>query len=370
MAKNVSKKKKVCPSCEAQNRLSANFCIACGCLLAEDTVYSGRISNYRIVEKQPFAYGRVSILLKASNNSGEYVAVKAFRSLPVTNNRDAYKDVVDEFDQQVFAQYSLKHPGILSVLDYGHKKELSGNVYPFLVLPFCVGGNLKQVIQSKSFIGVESSLFILEQIALAIDHAHKNGFVHGDIKPENILFPQKDVLSACLTDFGLAKYFPYSEQITTMHAGGGSIIYLSPEQVEKNKQSPASDIFSFAVVAYEMITGNLPYDLSLPAYALLQAKVTGIMIDPREHNEKIPQTVRMALLKGLSVEPKNRPHTAIEFCQMLKGEVPIGAGKNRPPWGWWNTLPSAHKIELVIAILAALAAIIAAVIQIIPNLLK
>jgi len=143
--------------------------------------------------------------------------------------------------------------------------------------------------------------------------------IHGDIKPENVLL-SSDRLTAFLADFGIAQNFGVMELMatTTINVGrGGSSAYLSPEQLSENKQSTKSDIYAFGLVAYELLTGRLPFDISAPPFEQMLARVSGNLLDPRKANPALSEGVAEALLRALSRDPAARPQTAIAFCNLL-----------------------------------------------------
>jgi serine/threonine protein kinase len=142
--------------------------------------------------------------------------------------------------------------------------------------------------------------------------------VHGDVKPENVLL-SADRQHAFLSDFGMSNVFAIQERFSTVAAGppGGTTAYLSPEQIAENQQTPLSDIYAFAMIAYEMLTGHLPFDQTMPTFRQMSAKVTGQVDDPRRFNPRLVERTRAALLAGLSADPLKRPRSASELCRLL-----------------------------------------------------
>lgn len=335
------------------------------------TIYRGKRGGYQTEDPRPIAYGRVSVLLAGTDENGKKVALKVFREAP---------ELKLEFEREIAAQQAMKHPNILPVLDYG--EDAGPNAAPFLVMPYCHGGSLRNLMQGRDFLAPTIAFNILDQIALAVDYAHQNGLVHGDIKPENILFPN-DAAHACLSDFGAAKYFPVIGKISTATAAEhrGTMTYLSPEEIQYARQSPASDVYAFAVVAYEMLAGKYPFKVDAPLYQLLTVKVEGKVIDPAEFNHHLPAAVKQALLAGLRVDPKQRPASARDFCRMLRDELKPAVFVSAPEHaetepapgkasGFWPSLSPAQKVAVVSALITAVVAIVTAVINIIPALVK
>jgi serine/threonine protein kinase len=156
---------------------------------------------------------------------------------------------------------------------------------------------------------------------------------------------------------------------------GGTSAYLSPEQLADNEQIPQSDIYSFAIVAYEMLTGRLPFDVSAPLYRQIHARVEGELVDPAEANPSLPTTVQAALRIGLATNPRQRPLTATEFVRMLTGAEPVPKGRGQRPsthrsrLDWWASLASAQKVLLLAAAITAISGVVVALIQILPSLL-
>lgn len=328
-----------------------------------EEVFVGKRGTYKLSQQHPIAYGRTSVLYAGIDESGNDVCIKLFRDPPDP------KDSSRSFAHEVQAQRGMSHPNILPVVDYGAAQELTPG--PFLVMPLCTGGDLRSMIQSRDFVPLHEALTVLQQVAAAIDYAHRSGFIHGDIKPENILFRHSGS-QPCLADFGVSRYFPFTERVVTMEGQerAGSTAYLSPEQVERNEISPRSDIYAFALVAYELLAGALPFDMKAPAFQLMKAKVEGKLADPRDLNPMIPAPTSKVLLKCLHTDPKSRPSSASEFCDALaiSGQpASRGGGRRSSVWG---SLPLAHRITLVAAIITAVGAIVAAGIIMIPSLLK
>jgi serine/threonine protein kinase len=280
----------------------------------QEISFKGNKSTYIVSDTTPIGLGRDSVIMATEGGNG--ICVKAYRWYVELNPK------FHDFYGEITARKLLSHPNILPVLDYGISEQ--PDYGPFLVLPVCKSGSLRDLLDKRDYLSLSILLPILEQVAIAIDYAHQNGVIHGDIKPENILFP--DSLSqACLSDFGGAKFFPVVADITDIGPSGpGTTAYLSPEQIFENKQTPISDIYSLATVAYEGLTGKLPFDTSGTAYQQMDAKVKGKLIYPSESNHLLSSEVSEALMVGLSVNPKDRPKTSIDFCNLLREEIGKG----------------------------------------------
>lgn len=329
----------------------------------------GRSGTYTITTRRPFAYGRLSVLYEATAPDGELVCVKLFKSVP--DEEDA-KSGKPRFLRELEAQRRLTHPNILPVLDFGTSGE---GAEPFVIYPLCKGGNLRELIRERSYVPVSESLAILGQIAAAIDFAHNQGFIHGDVKPENILF-LKDPSHSYLSDFGISRHFAFLDKVSTRYPneGAGTTAYLSPEQLADGKQSRRSDVYSFGIVAYELLTGRLPFDSSAPLYRQIEARVKGALVDPGDAHPDLPSEAIEALKAALSVDPTHRPTTTLEFCRMLSGHEAkprstSGSGRLSRQ-GTWASLDAKAKAGIIGAVIAAVGGVITALIKLVPELIK
>jgi eukaryotic-like serine/threonine-protein kinase len=290
-------------------------------MAGEQMEFRGQDHTYTVVSRGPLAYGRVSVLYLAQVDRGDRaVCIKLIRTQTPGKKRD-----YSEFLSEVQARRLLVHPSILPILDLGIDKVNEGGE-PFLVFPHCEGGNLRALLAHRSYVPVLEAVPILRAVAAALDFAHARGIVHGDVKPENILFPQKGRSDAVLSDFGMSVHFAHIEELSssTVEDRGGSSAYLAPEQISSAIQSTRSDIYSFATVAYEMLAGRRPVDEGAPAFKQMLAKVKGELIAPQAHNPSLPDIVCEALLWGLTLEPKERPLSATQLCEVLEGRLALG----------------------------------------------
>jgi serine/threonine-protein kinase len=328
----------------------------------------GKHGSYEILDPKPVMFGRLSVFFSArTTGQGDTVLVKSFQDLTPDDAP------IRSFYREIDAIIRLRHPNILQLVDYGEGRETDSA--PFLILPWCKGGNLRQLATAQDFLPLELATGLLRQVAAAIDYAHQQGVVHGDIKPENILLSD-DRRTALLTDFGMAKHFEVTDRVVSKEFSvGGTSAYLSPEQLLNNEQTPRSDIYSFGLVAFELLTGRLPFDPQAPLFRQAQARVAGDLIDPVKANPAISQTVRGALNNALALDPQERPTTAVEFCDMLVGARPSKSPSRaktsgrRGPVQVWGSLEPAGRAAVITAGMAAFAAIVAALVQVIPALL-
>ena len=265
---------------------------------------------YTIVDEVPFAHGRTSVCYRARSAIGEDVCLKVFTATAEVS-QDGGRD--EAFLTELRSLAPLRHPNILAVLDSGTAS--SGNLAGryFVVLPLCEG-DLRAVLSQQHFTPPAKALQILRQIAAAVDHAHTCGIIHGNIKPENILFAAQGS-HALLSDFGLSHLFASNEVVVSHRSGGDSCAYLSPEQLQDGTQTIRSDIFSLAVVAYELFVGDLPVNPHDPPYRQMASKVNGELRNPSSLNPQIGKPVAESILRGLKKDSSERAASASEYCE-------------------------------------------------------
>ncbi len=259
------------------------------------------LGPYRILER--LGRGGMATVYKAHHPAlDRYVAIKVLPEFFAED--DAYRD---RFQQEARSVARLKHPNILNVFDYGQTDEIT-----YLVLELVEGGTLAQILGSP--MELEDVVRILRPLASALDHAHSQGILHRDIKPSNILI-QKDG-APVLADFGLARMTSSVRRLTASGTVMGTPEYMSPEQVVGEAIGSTSDLYSFAVVAYEMLTGRVPFQADTPA-AVLLSHINKDMPPTRELVGELSAHVEDALRKGLAKAPGDRYANASQFVAAL-----------------------------------------------------
>lgn len=337
--------------------------------------FEGSQGVYTVLSAEPVIYGRLSLFFAAADpRTGNPVLIKSFGHNPDSGSS------VRSFYREIEALRRLRHPNILDILDYstGH----GGDTPPFLVLPWCRGGNLRELNPSGSFIPLEAALPVLKQLAAAVDFAHQQGVVHGDIKPENVLLSE-DKRQVYLADFGMSKYFDVADRVRNTGEGGegqpavgGTSAYLSPEQLDSNTQSPRSDIYSLGLLAFELLAGRLPFNVRAPLYRQIHARVAGELLVPSSVNPALAASLTNPVMAPLATDPLARPPSAIAFCEMLAGTRPApkynplpSKEKRRRRLEAWQDLDAAGKAAVIVALIAALAGLVKGAIDLIPKML-
>lgn len=225
-----------------------------------------------------------------------------------------------KFEQEVEALIRIDHPGVVDVSDKGTLAD--GR--PYFVMQFINGENLRSRIRSEGM-NLERAASILRQIGAALNQVHENGVFHRDLKPENIML-RRGTDSVVLIDFGIAKVIDSIVAPTTTHGtSAGTLLYMSPEQLLRKEVTTASDIYSMAVIAYEMLTGRRPFDAKSEA-ELVDQQRKRVQLKPRVLRKDLPVEAEDIILRGLSFEP--RYQNAKQFGARLADAL---LGKPAPP---------------------------------------
>jgi serine/threonine-protein kinase len=200
---------------------------------------------------------------------------------------------------------SMSHPNIVTVLT----AERQDDVF-FIVMEYVEGETLERVIVREGVIDLARALDFSCQICNAVDHAHRAGVLHRDLRPGNMLVSQSGMLK--VTDFGTSRYLEIAAHGTTVI---GSPPYMAPEQFH-GKAVFASDIYSVGVTMYQMLTGSMPYTTPAPADIARLARGE-LLSPPRLRNPKIPKAINDIVLRAMAPDPANRYQRAAALLDDL-----------------------------------------------------
>jgi hypothetical protein len=230
------------------------------------------------------------------------------------------------FRREAAAVANLKHPHIAVVYEYG---EHQGQ--PFIALEWVEGRTLRAVLDEQKRLPLERALAIFDQLAAALDYAHAHGVIHRDVKPSNIILDANDGVT--LVDFGLARLAD-APAITVGAEFFGSPYYLAPEQFAGLPVDGRTDLYSLALVTYEMLAGQLPFTAATWP-ALVQAHLYAVPMPITELNPALPAAVEAALARALAKDPAQRFATAAELGAALRAtgapSVPAPASRAARP---------------------------------------
>jgi eukaryotic-like serine/threonine-protein kinase len=203
---------------------------------------------------------------------------------------------------------SVSHPNIVAITT----AEKQDNIF-FIVMEYVQGETLENIIALKGALDVNRALDFTCQICNALDHAHRQGVIHRDLRPANVLVTENDMLK--VADFGTSRFLEIAAHGTTVI---GSPPYMAPEQFH-GKAVFASDIYSLGVTMYQMMTGVLPYDT--PAPADLAKLMSGELVSPpRLKNSAIPKTISDIIMRAMSPEVTARYQRASDLLQDVLAE--------------------------------------------------
>lgn len=217
-------------------------------------------------------------------------------------------DSIARFRHEAQAIARMRHPNILNVFDFG---EYEGT--PYMIVEYVPGGNLAGRM-SQGPLDRATALRFLRGIASGLDYAHSQGIVHRDVKPANVLLERDE--TPVLADFGLAKMLQGSSVKSMTGVTTGTPAYMAPEQVTGHEVGPAADRYSLATIAYEMLTGSIPFQ-GLGVLELLYAHVHQDPALPSSLRSELNESVDAVVMRGLAKEPRQRWSTCDAFVTAL-----------------------------------------------------
>jgi len=249
--------------------------------------------------------GMAAVYLGYQEDLGRQVAIKVLEHGP-----DLDGDLVARFKREARTIAGLQHPHILPLHDYG---EDAGLLY--LIFPYVRGGSLSDALKTGALDHTRIDA-ILRQVASALDYAHRQGVLHRDIKPNNILIDGEG--HAVLADFGIARLMEDATGAEALtHSGGiiGTPAYMSPEQAEGQPLDGRSDLYSLAIVVYELLAGHRPFQAETPVSLLLK--------QVNEPPPPLPQSaaINLVLQRALAKAPDDRYPTASAFAQAFSQAI-------------------------------------------------
>jgi serine/threonine protein kinase len=264
------------------------------------------VGKYELFDK--IAEGGMGTVWKARDtDTGQTVAVKVVPPQVAKN-----PVLMKRFEQEYAVAKSLDHPNIVRAMDFGQHGSS-----PYLVLEFVDGESVGQRIERDGRINEVEAIRIIAQVAQALHKAHKQGLIHRDVKPDNILITADG--TAKLTDLGLVKELETDLNLTRTGRGLGTPHFMAPEQFRNAKNADARcDIYSLGATLYHMLTGELPFKSSGPLEAWMK-KINNELVPARELVPDLSERLDWALGRAMSVDRDNRPATCREFVEDLTG---------------------------------------------------
>jgi serine/threonine-protein kinase len=213
---------------------------------------------------------------------------------------------VSRFQREAQAAARLVHPNIVQIFDSG-LDEHSGR--HFIVMEYIEGQSCAEILRDDGWVQVDEAVAIIEQACEGLHYAHRHGVVHRDVKPGNLLRAREGEVK--LADFGIAKATEQSS-ITQVGSVLGTAAYLAPEQARGEEAGPRADLYALGVVAYQLISGRLPYEAtSLTELALKQQREEPPMLDTLV--AAVGPELSEAIALALALDPRERYQTAREM---------------------------------------------------------
>ncbi|OOM77553.1 serine/threonine-protein kinase PrkC [Clostridium puniceum] len=261
------------------------------------------LNRYKLLEK--IGEGGMGIVYKAKCTLlNRFVAVKILKA-----ELSDDEDFITRFKREANSIASLSHTNIVNVYDVGSENNIN-----FIVMEYINGKTLKQLIKENVRLNSLKTVNIALQIAKALQYAHKNNIIHRDIKPDNILITEENIVK--LTDFGIAKVAD-AGTLTNSNKIIGSVHYFSPEQAKGKFVDCRTDIYALGIVMYELITGQVPFN-GETSISVAIMHIQEPVIPPIKVITDIPENINTIILKTLEKEPTNRFQTAKELTKVLK----------------------------------------------------
>ena len=269
----------------------------------------GHVISGRYVVQAVVGTGGMAVVYRAfDKKKNRIVAIKVLRP-----EYESDEEFVRRFSREAEAASKVSHENIVNMLDVGIDGDMR-----YIVMEFVDGQTLKEMIRQQGCIAPDTAIRMTIRILAAVDHAHRNGIVHRDIKPQNILVDNEGRVK--VADFGIARL--KTTQTTTVEEGQGvsamgSVHYFSPEQAKGELADEKSDLYSVGVVMYEMLTGQVPFDGETSVSVALK-HLNEPPRSMREHRAEISKALDEVVMRALCKDATKRYQTAAEMAADLR----------------------------------------------------
>ncbi len=314
-----------CPSCHQNVQGSPPFCGSCGAPLPREAAPDplvGRVihGKYKIV--QLLGEGGMGAVYVGEQMLGATVRKVAIKTLHSHLSRD--EKIRARFQREVGTLVSLEHPNTVQVFDFGTMDD--GHL--FIVMELVQGRSISDVLDKDGPIAASRVEKIIAQIGGSLAEAHSKGIIHRDLKPDNVVLTdragQKDFVK--VLDFGIAKRSGEEDRNEAKLTQQGMVLgtppYMSPEQFTGQALDARSDIYSLAVMAYEMLTGTLPFDAaSAFEWATLHMTAAPKPIESAPNGASLPESMRSAIMRALAKNSEQRFASVTEFVERFTGRA-------------------------------------------------
>lgn len=257
---------------------------------------------------KPIGRGGMGVVYVATHRStGEKVAMKLVRDAEQFNEK-----TIERFKREARTMIGLSHPNIVRLHEVGTIQDM-----PYITMEYISGQSLWDMLKERRQIPFDEALPILRDVAAALDYAHTHGIIHRDIKPGNVMIDSESPdRRAVLMDFGIAR-LDAATRLTKTDSLLGTLDYIAPEQIQGSEHvDHRSDLYSFGVMSYQMLTGELPFRHSNPG-AIIMAHLMQPPPDPRQKVPDLSAPAAMAIMRAMAKDPTARFATAGEFIAAM-----------------------------------------------------
>ncbi|NYH80760.1 serine/threonine-protein kinase [Actinopolyspora biskrensis] len=280
---------------------------------------SPRLLSNRYEIEDPLGYGGMSEVHRGRDvRLGRDVAVKVLRA-------DLARDPTFQlrFRREAQNAAALNHPAIVAVYDTGETDSENGPL-PYIVMEYVSGRTLRDVVKSEGPLAPRRAMEVMADASAALDFSHRNGIVHRDVKPANIMITDSGAVK--VMDFGIARAVADGQAAVTQTAAViGTAQYLSPEQARGETVDARSDVYASGCVLFELLCGQPPFTGDSPV-AVAYQHVREQPSKPSDSNGQVPDALDAVVLKALSKSPENRYQSAAEMrtdlVRVLSGQRP------------------------------------------------
>jgi eukaryotic-like serine/threonine-protein kinase len=278
-----------------------------------------RFADRFVLEHELGSGGMARVFLGRDEVLDRPVAVK------MLNPTHGGTDIGDRFEREGRTAARLAHPNIVQVYDAG-EAEYNGRETSYIVMEYVPGGDLKELIDQKGRLSGSELARLGDEVCAGLAHAHERGVIHRDIKPHNILLDENG--HAKVTDFGIARALDMT-QATRTGSFLGTALYSSPEQLQGQKVTPKSDVYSLGATLYQAAAGEPPFSGGTPIEVASQ-HVSKTPTPLRERGADVSGDLEALILSCLAKNPDDRP-TAGEARSRLEAEIPSAAATQAQP---------------------------------------
>lgn len=330
-----------CSSCQSPIDGSQRFCPSCGATVTGSSpggtsgaplIGQNLGGKYRVVRL--IGEGGMGAVYEGEQLLGSAKRRVAVKTLHAHMSRDPNLEA--RFEREVATIAELEHPNTIQVYDFGSTPQ--GVLY--IVMEFLHGANLSQRLVAEGAMAPDRATHVLEQVCGSLEEAHGRGIVHRDLKPDNVVLVeragQKDFVK--VLDFGIAKRAREPDGKEQKLTGQGMVLgtppYMSPEQFTARPIDARSDIYSLGVLAYETLTGKLPFKADTAwEWAAQHMTQPPTPIESLAEGGRVPSFMRSAIARALAKSPEDRFQTVREFIDVFAGRTGVApeAAAETPP---------------------------------------